>query len=91
MSYKHPTVSEILTNSSSDNPLIRDHFSKNYRNLASYEFIKRNKRKPTLDDAQEIYNLYEEEWKDIIPRHLKEHEESVKRWARTQEFFKLFN
>lgn len=72
MSYNNPNVKEIISIIETDYPEMKDHLHKSYLNLAKYEFYRRHKRKATLDDAQELFNIYQEQWLDYyvfrIPR-----------------------
>lgn len=91
MSYNHPTVREILANSKSDNTLLRENFGKSYKNLACYDFIWVMKRKPTLDDAQQIYDFYEKAWENVLTEeYFEKRRKSVEAWAKTKEFRQLF-
>ena len=57
MSYKNPTVTEVLANSV-DNFNMSKHFHKSYLNLAKGKFHREQGRKATLDDAQELFYTY---------------------------------
>lgn len=61
MSHKNPTVAEILAITTGK---IGKHFHKSYLNLAKMAFNSKHKHWPTLDNAQELRDIYEEQWYD---------------------------
>lgn len=64
MSYNNPNYNEILTVITTEYPEMKKHFCKSYLNLALGKFFKEYKRKANLDDAQVLFDLYQEEWLD---------------------------
>lgn len=84
MSFKHPSVQQVLSCSISltNNQRMRRYLSKSSLNLAKYKFYAIFKRNATLDDSQTLYNIYEVQWERI---HTKKNEsdrlKSVYKWA----------
>lgn len=61
MSQKNPNYKEILACTTG---VIGRYFCKSYLNLAKMEFRKKHRRCPTIADAQEIRDIYENQWVD---------------------------
>jgi len=57
------TANYILANTTGD-PEMRKHLCKSYIRLAAVEFIKKRGHWPTKENAQEVYNIYESQWRD---------------------------
>jgi len=59
MSHKNPNPTEILKCTTGK---IGHHLGKSYLNLAKGHFFRLHERKATLDDAQELRDLFENQW-----------------------------
>lgn len=78
MSYKNPIYGEVLANSTSENQYLRMQFRKSLLNIATRDFVRKNGRRPTIEDSQEIYNLFEAQWKDVLtPEREEDHRKNV--------------
>lgn len=86
MSYKHPSVQQVLNCSVSltNNQRVRRYLSNSSLNLAKYKFYALFKRNATLDDSQTLYNIYEVQWERIhTKKNQLERQKSVHKWAKT--------
>lgn len=63
MSEKHPNVNDVLRNSTGIEEM-RKHLCRSYLNLAKQDFWRKNNRHAILTDAQELYDIYEAQWRD---------------------------
>lgn len=62
MSFKHPSVGEVINNSSNNRDMVK-YFCKDYLNLAKTAFHREHKRAATIEDSEELFQIFSAQWR----------------------------
>ena len=67
MSYKNPNVNDVINNSI-DLFDMSKYLHKSYLNIAKYKLRRKLGRKPNLDDAQQLFDIFVDDWRNYYKR-----------------------